>query len=64
VAEAVGASIEDYDPSDRIYDLHHAVERVAAAAEAARRLGFPSTLPGRRALRSETGSHNRRRLEP
>jgi 2-methylisocitrate lyase-like PEP mutase family enzyme len=46
-AGAVGGSIEDYDPSDRIYDLDHAVERVNAAAEAARRLGFPFTLTAR-----------------
>ena len=46
-AGAVGASIEDYDSSLRIYDLHDAVERVAAAAEAARRLRFPFTLTAR-----------------
>jgi 2-methylisocitrate lyase-like PEP mutase family enzyme len=46
-AGAVGASIEDYDPSGLIYDLHHAVERVAAAVEAARRLEFPFTLTAR-----------------
>ncbi len=46
-AGAVGASIEDYDPSGRIYDLGHAVERVAAAVEAARRLAFPFTLTAR-----------------
>jgi 2-methylisocitrate lyase-like PEP mutase family enzyme len=46
-AGAVGASIEDYDPSGRIYDFHDAVERVAAAAEAARRLPFPFTLTAR-----------------
>jgi 2-methylisocitrate lyase-like PEP mutase family enzyme len=34
-AGAAGGSIEDYDPSGRIYDLGHATERVAAAAEAA-----------------------------
>ena len=34
-AGAAGGSIEDYDPSGRIYDLAHAAERVAAAAEAA-----------------------------
>jgi 2-methylisocitrate lyase-like PEP mutase family enzyme len=33
-AGAAGGSIEDYDPSGRIYDLAHATERVAAAAEA------------------------------
>jgi 2-methylisocitrate lyase-like PEP mutase family enzyme len=46
-AGAVGGSIEDYDPSDRIYELDHAVERVAAAAEAAHGLGFPFTLTAR-----------------
>ena len=44
---AVGGSIEDYDPAGRIYDLHHAIERVAAAAEAAGRLAFPFTLTAR-----------------
>jgi 2-methylisocitrate lyase-like PEP mutase family enzyme len=34
-AGAAGGSIEDYDPSRGIYDLGHATERVAAAAEAA-----------------------------
>jgi 2-methylisocitrate lyase-like PEP mutase family enzyme len=46
-AGAVGASIEDYDPAGRIYDLSHAAERVAAAVEAARRLGFPFMLTAR-----------------
>jgi 2-methylisocitrate lyase-like PEP mutase family enzyme len=46
-AGAVGASIEDYDPSGRIYDLGHAVERVEAAVEAARGLPFPFTLTAR-----------------
>jgi 2-methylisocitrate lyase-like PEP mutase family enzyme len=46
-AGAVGGSIEDYDPSGRIYDLDHAVERVASAVEAARRLAFPFTLTAR-----------------
>ncbi|HEX5994470.1 MAG TPA: isocitrate lyase/phosphoenolpyruvate mutase family protein [Jiangellales bacterium] len=46
-AGAVGASIEDYDPSGEIYDVQYAAERVAAAAEAARRLGFPFTLTAR-----------------
>jgi 2-methylisocitrate lyase-like PEP mutase family enzyme len=44
---AVGASIEDYDPSGRIYDLPHAVERVTAAVEAAHRLPFPFMLTAR-----------------
>src|ERR687888_214104 len=33
-AGAAGGSIEDFDPSGRIYDIGHAAERVAAAAEA------------------------------
>ena len=40
-AGAVGASIEDYEPSGRIYHLEHAVERVAACVEVVRRLPFP-----------------------
>jgi 2-methylisocitrate lyase-like PEP mutase family enzyme len=44
---AVGGSIEDYDPAGRIYELHHAVERVAAAVEAARGLRFPFMLTAR-----------------
>jgi len=44
---AVGGSIEDYDPSGKIYELHHAAERVAAAAEAARGLPFPFMLTAR-----------------
>ncbi len=46
-AGAVGGSIEDWDPGGRLYDRAHAVERVAAAAEAARALGFPFTLTAR-----------------
>jgi 2-methylisocitrate lyase-like PEP mutase family enzyme len=46
-AGAVGGSIEDYDPEGRIYDLNHATERVAAAAEAAARVGFPFTFTAR-----------------
>ena len=46
-AGAVGGSIEDYDPEGRIYELDHAVERVAAAAETARGLGFPFTFTAR-----------------
>ena len=46
-AGAVGGSIEDYDRAGRIYELHHAAERVAAAAEAARGLTFPFTLTAR-----------------
>jgi 2-methylisocitrate lyase-like PEP mutase family enzyme len=46
-AGAVGGSIEDYDPAGHLYDLPRAVERVAAAVEAARRLGWPFTLTAR-----------------
>lgn len=46
-AGAVGGSIEDFDPSGRIYDLQHALERVAAASESARGLGFPFMLTAR-----------------
>jgi len=46
-AGAVGGSIEDYDRNGRIYELAHAVERVAAAVEAASGLGFPFMLVGR-----------------
>jgi 2-methylisocitrate lyase-like PEP mutase family enzyme len=34
-AGAAGGSIEDYDPNGRLYDIGHATERVAAAAETA-----------------------------
>ena len=43
----MGGSIEDYDPSGELYELDHAAERVAAAVEAARALGFPFTLTAR-----------------
>jgi 2-methylisocitrate lyase-like PEP mutase family enzyme len=46
-AGAVGGSIEDYDPGGEIYGFDHAVERVTAACEAARRLSFPFTLTAR-----------------
>jgi 2-methylisocitrate lyase-like PEP mutase family enzyme len=46
-AGAVGGSIEDYDPKGEIYGRDHAAERVAAASEAAGRLGFPFTLTAR-----------------
>jgi 2-methylisocitrate lyase-like PEP mutase family enzyme len=46
-AGAVGGSIEDYDPGGHLYDHGHAVERVAAAVEAARSLDFPFTLTAR-----------------
>ena len=44
-AGAAGGSIEDYDRDEtRLYEMGEAVERVAAAAEAARALDFPFTL--------------------
>jgi 2-methylisocitrate lyase-like PEP mutase family enzyme len=46
-AGAVGGSIEDWDPAGRLYDHGHATERVAAAAEAARRQPFPFMLTAR-----------------
>ncbi len=46
-AGAVGASIEDYDRAGHIYEFQHAVERISAATEAARSLGFPFTLTAR-----------------
>jgi 2-methylisocitrate lyase-like PEP mutase family enzyme len=49
VAGLVGGSIEDATGDLRrpIYDFQHAVERVAAAVEAARALSFPFVLVGR-----------------
>ena len=46
-AGAVGASIEDNDPSQGIYEISYAVERIAAAAETAHALGFPFMLTAR-----------------
>jgi 2-methylisocitrate lyase-like PEP mutase family enzyme len=46
-AGAVGGSIEDYDPGGTLYPLEQAVERVAAAVEAARGVGFDFTLTAR-----------------
>jgi 2-methylisocitrate lyase-like PEP mutase family enzyme len=46
-AGAVGGSIEDWDPAGHLYELPHAVERVGAAVEAARGLGWPFTLTAR-----------------
>ena len=45
----VGGSIEDAtgDPARPLYDIGHATERVAAAAQAARALSFPFTLTAR-----------------
>jgi 2-methylisocitrate lyase-like PEP mutase family enzyme len=43
-AGAAGGSIEDWDPrEERIYDVAYAVERIAAAVEAARATGFVLT---------------------
>jgi 2-methylisocitrate lyase-like PEP mutase family enzyme len=47
-AGAVGGSIEDWDPDgELLYPLEEAAERIAAAAEAARALGFPFMLTAR-----------------
>lgn len=48
-AGLAGASIEDADPNEAepLYDLSLAVERIAAAADAARSLGRPFTLTAR-----------------
>lgn len=55
-AGLAGCSIEDFsgDKEKPIYDLAFATERIAAAAEAARRLSFPFTLTAR----SENFLHN------
>jgi 2-methylisocitrate lyase-like PEP mutase family enzyme len=60
-AGLVGASVEDAsgDPSHPIYDHRHAVERVAAAVEAARTLPFPFTLTAR----AENFLHDRADLD-
>ena len=46
-AGAVGGSIEDWDPAGRLYDRGESVERLAAAVEAVRGLGFAFTLTAR-----------------
>src|SRR6059058_790379 len=46
-AGAVGGSIEDWDAHEGLYDPVFAVERVAAAVEAAQNLPFPFTLTAR-----------------
>lgn len=45
----VGGSIEDAsgDPAQLLYDMAHAAERVAAAVQAARSVGFPFVLTAR-----------------
>jgi 2-methylisocitrate lyase-like PEP mutase family enzyme len=46
-AGAAGGSIEDYDRSGHLYEITHATERIAAAAEAAAGSGFPFMLTAR-----------------
>src|SRR3954449_1878768 len=46
-AGAAGGSIEDWDAERGLYPLQHAVERVAAAAEAARRQPSPFVFTAR-----------------
>jgi len=60
-AGVVGGSIEDATGNDAkpIYDFNLAVERVAAAAEAARSLAFPFTFTAR----AENFLHGRRDLD-
>lgn len=60
-AGLVGGSIEDStgDPARPIYDFAQAVERVAAAAEAARKLPFPFAF----VARAENFLHGRRDLD-
>lgn len=57
----VGGSIEDAtgDPANPIYEFNHAVERVAAAAEAARALDFPFAF----VARAENYLHGRKDLD-
>ena len=61
VAGLVGGSIEDAsgDSSHPIYDFQHAVERVAAAAEAAHALPFPFVF----VARAENFLHGRKDLD-
>jgi len=60
-AGLVGGSIEDAsgDPEKPIYEFDHAVERIAAAVEAARALSFPFML----VARAENYLHGRRDLD-
>jgi 2-methylisocitrate lyase-like PEP mutase family enzyme len=46
-AGAVGGSIEDYDRTGYLYEFQHAVDRIAAAVDAARSVGFAFTLTAR-----------------
>jgi 2-methylisocitrate lyase-like PEP mutase family enzyme len=61
LAGLVGGSIEDAtgDPAKPIYDFNHAVERIAAAASAARSLTFPFML----VARAENYLHGRPHLD-
>ena len=61
VAGLVGGSIEDAtgDPAHPVYDFSQAVERVHAAAEAARKLDFPFMF----VARAENFLHGRRDLD-
>ncbi|MBS0578916.1 MAG: isocitrate lyase/phosphoenolpyruvate mutase family protein [Proteobacteria bacterium] len=60
-AGLVGGSIEDASGDERapIYDFNHAVERIAAAVEAARHLPFPFVLTAR----AENFIHGRNDLD-
>ncbi len=59
-AGAVGGSIEDWDrDGEFIYDIPQAVERIAAAVETSRSLGFPFTLTAR----AENHVHDRDDLD-
>ncbi len=60
-AGLVGGSIEDAtgDPANPIYDFDHGVERVSAAADAARSLPFPFMF----VARAENYLHGRRDLD-
>ena len=49
---AVGGSIEDYDPSGRIYDLQHAGRESLRHPRATRDVGFPFMLTARRRITS------------
>jgi 2-methylisocitrate lyase-like PEP mutase family enzyme len=46
-AGAVGGSVEDWEPGGPILPLQQATDRVAAAVDAARSLGFPFVLTAR-----------------
>lgn len=58
-AGAVGGSIEDFDPATGIYELEHAVRRVATAVRAARSLDVPFVLTAR----AENHVHGRAGLD-